>query len=373
MSTLAYKRFSHFVRDAAVFAALLVLLAVVDGRRQMREGFPPAPPPRIVSVVEPAHGALDRAAAFSADGSRCAVLRFEGQGQPLARGYVKVWDVADDRVVATIPLGFGADLGRSPFDGNILAIALSPSGDTLAFGMTNSILLWDIESKTLTGRITAEGRENAPLAFAADGRDILGADGRGDVFRYGRRGEVIWRTTPAGPAARSLAVSPDGETIAVGSVGGEVYLYAAATGESIRRLHDTPHSPPHHTDVVALAFRPDSETLATATRMEVKVWDVDDGRLLAVLPNTDPWGRGWEDVALAFHPDGKALAIGVGSTFAPRRGEARLWRPGAESGAQPLFVDDNQPVLGLAFSPDGQSLATAGLNGLIRRWDVGGR
>ncbi|WP_241758922.1 WD40 repeat domain-containing protein [Pyxidicoccus parkwayensis] len=112
--------------------------------------------------------------------------------------------------------------------------------------------------------------------------------------------------------------------------------------------------------VLALAFAPDGEVLASAgTDSVVRVWDVKQGGLLAELQ-----GPKAELLALAFSPDGRWLAA------SGQPGDLRLW-DWRERRQVALLQGHSDAVRGLAFSPDGSLLASCGLDKTVRVWDVG--
>ena len=102
---------------------------------------------------------------------------------------------------------------------------------------------------------------------------------------------------------RSLAISPDGRTVAAGARNGMILAWAVAAGKSIR-------APKGHTaDVWSLAFAPDGTTLVSGSGAwlqpgEVKVWETGSGRLTKTLKHTG------EALCLAISPDGKIIAAG---------------------------------------------------------------
>ena len=149
----------------------------------------------------------------------------------------------------------------------------------------------------------------------------------------------------------AIAVSSDGSTLAMGAFR-SVQVWDAASGQ-IKILDG-------HTDWVrSVALSPDGATLASSSRDGgVRLWDVASGQLKTTL-NGD-----WHRInSLAFLPDGSALAI------AREDGTAGLWDM-ANGLFKAILEEDSRGVLSLAFSPDGSALASSNWDGTVGLWDM---
>lgn len=160
-------------------------------------------------------------------------------------------------------------------------------------------------------------------------------------------------------ALRALCYSPDGKMLASGGYSGVVRLWDAATGREVRKL------PAESSGTHSLAFTPDGKCLATLTANgRLSVWDVATGRELLDLPAEKMLG--FPDRALAISPDGAWLAAG-----SPEKAIS-IWEIATGKETRRLAGHESA-VRGLAFSPDGKVLASAGTTGTdgnIRLWDV---
>jgi len=119
---------------------------------------------------------------------------------------------------------------------------------------------------------------------------------------------------------RSVAVSPDGQTIVSGSSDKMVKLWEASTGLLLRTLKG------HRDWVRSVAVSPDGRTIVSGgVDNTVKFWEASTGRLLRTLE-----GHGSEVNSVAVSPDGRWLVssgceIYDGAKHTCTRGDIKLW------------------------------------------------
>ncbi|HWG46170.1 MAG TPA: protein kinase [Gemmataceae bacterium] len=165
--------------------------------------------------------------------------------------------------------------------------------------------------------------------------------------------------------ARALAFAPDSRTLATGggtSYGiGRIHLWDATAG----RLRATLEG--HSGAIGALTYASDGRTLASGgADGEVLLWDVASSK-----PRLRLSGRAGGIMALAFSPDRRflAAAFGDGSTVPGKPYPVKVWH--TDTGVEAATLTGHQgAVWVLAFSPDGGRLASGSSDGTVRLWDV---
>jgi WD40 repeat protein len=295
------------------------------------------------------HTAPVRGLAFSPDGRTLASAT--GDGGPAGGPEVRLWDVRTGKELAALPTG-----GPGSF------LAFTPDGTGLLAGWRDHLRpgLLDLrEAGGFTLPLTARA-----ACLSTDGRQL--ALGTQREIRILDAGTGIERLMLAGHQfpVTALAFDPAGRLLASGSLMGEIRLWDPNTGASL------PCAAKHPTRrrITGLAFSPDGKFLASTggdedtpnLTADFYLWDAGTGA--EVLHRQGRTGQG---LGVAFSPDGKFLA-GV-SSYPKRRdlpGELTVWevKTGAVVRTIPAAASSS-PLVGLAYSPDGQWLAVcAGAN-----------
>ena len=224
--------------------------------------------------------------------------------------------------------------------------ALAPDGKILALGGGSQrtedgvfVEIWDLTAKKLRGGTKKQAVDNQPQAVP----------GKDDI----KHGSLI-----------TLTFSPDGKWVAGGDNAGKVYLYDAESGKLKHTLQEDPA-----TQVLKLAFSPDSRRLATTMAIEqaegkpvaadraVHLWNVATGKLERSLGRDNHMF-----FMVAFSPDGKRIAAAGAERQDTKAGRPAVALWDAETGALQRMVphgfgNPEQFVSALAFAPDGRTLA----------------
>jgi WD40 repeat protein len=228
--------------------------------------------------------------------------------------------------------------------------------------------MWDLASSNLLfQRLDGFEHMARSLAFSPDGRMV--AVGTGCVFDIpGSAFVKVWEAAsgalifdiPMPSIVLDVAFSPDGRLLAAAGGDGTIKLLEVASG----RLHGELRG--HEAGVSSVAFSPDGERLVSGgfggpnTVGDARLWDVKSGEQLYLLD-----GHSWGGVDVVFSTDGQMIVTGGGSHtlifWDAATGEALA---GREVGAE------NNSVYSVAFNGDSTVLATCDHDQRLRLWGV---
>jgi WD40 repeat protein len=264
-----------------------------------------------------------------------------------AGGGVCVWDTADYQTLFQLNL-----------KGEVVQLAFSPNGKTLAVATPAQLLLLEARKGTVLRELAPAMPGLAALAFSADGKR-LGAAGAADGTMVVRvwdpaTGQLL-RTATRAAAPRCLALAPDLAVVTSSSFSQRIDLWDAAAGKQLLVRAG------HASGVDHLVVLADGKTLATTgADHEVRLWDAATGKPLGSFRHQDDGA--WR-AAHAFTADGKTLV-----TWDPARGLG-LWRPdNGQLQRQPVGAPADAELLDVAQRGD---LVVLGRFGEVIVWDVG--
>lgn len=225
-------------------------------------------------------------------------------------GTIKLWD-ADTRKLRQT-------LGSSLLAGSVDTLAFSPDGQILASGNFDPIIsLWYLNTGKV--RSTLNGHIRWPvesIAFSADGQILVSGGWDNTVKIWNWRTEellntfngpspselfgflITWFNVPVGQI-KSVAISPDGQTVASGGWDQPFTLWDTGTGRRLRILTE------HSGTVYSVAFSPNGKILASGGEdSTIRIWNYRTGELLHTLKHLGPVR------CVTFSPDGQTLVSG---------------------------------------------------------------
>ena len=277
-------------------------------------------------------------------------LDFSPDGKYLATASTNrtasVWDVATSKELVRVD---HADL--------VTSVTFSPDGRYLATASyDNTARIWDLATggEEISRMIHEEPVNEA--VFSPDGKYLATAS-QDNTVRVWDPYSTDEFVDLFHPDVRTFAISPDGEYLATASGDGLIEVWDPQSGKEVSRMM-------HGANVLAAAFSPNGKYLATGgVDSTVRLWDVTSGEEVAHASFPD---LSIEDVV--FSSDGKYFAAAGTTTV-------RVWATTDEEVIGKKVVELRPPwVNDLEFSHDGDYLAIAGsdgaVTGIARVWDV---
>jgi WD40 repeat protein len=278
---------------------------------------------------------------------------------------VRLWDARSGKLLQD----FG---GFSPEGLRLDSFAISPDQTQFAASVEAGIEIWDMAKNKKVRSWKKPARSFLPIAYSSSGKMLAAKDRDGVVFIWNAgTGKEIRRFKTFSTQAGALSFSPDDRSIAFWETDRAVHVCAIDTGARLPEFHSD-----EKIGVLsffyALKFSPDGKFLAGVTlkasedsdrdppwsRGSAVLWDVARGTKLDWLSDAAR-----ASTEFVFSQDSHKLVLGGND------GDIYVWDL-LQKRQTGHFATDASPILAMALSPNGKTLATAGQGVAIRQWDL---
>jgi WD40 repeat protein/serine/threonine protein kinase len=344
--------------------------------------------------------------AFSSNGLRLA--------STCADGTVKVWELATEKVVATVKgqgaLAFSVDgkllasaseanavqvwdlasgarlVELRGHKGEVRGLDFGPAGTLASASNDNTIKVWNVSTGLEIQSLRGHTSGVRSPAFNANGNRLASASADNTVKLWAMNVDAPPSAdlTIKGPAdgVGNVAFSPDGKFVARGLADKTVRIWDAATGIEVRAIKA------QAIEVGGVAFTVDGKGLAVtyspslgfalknralAFAATAKLWDVASGKEIWALKEQQVTKMD----TVAVSPDGKLVAtpaalvgpvIKLKNKISFGENAVQVWDVATGKDVGKLLGHDN-PVETVAFSSDGKLLASGSVDKTVKIWE----
>lgn len=263
----------------------------------------------------------------------------------------------DDDTARVWDLQTGQEWLRLPVVGTS-GVALDPEASRLAIARDtpedSRISIWELATGKEVLNLSGHDRGSGDVIYSRDGTRIFSSGFDGTVKIWDAETGTLKSVLNDMSPVYSLALSPDGQLIALGSVNGDASLWNLQSEEVVHRFSG------HGGWVTSVAFSSDGRYLTTSgADGKTLVWDLSEEAAAEWLALT---GHDSVVYSVDFSSDGKLIATSSWD------GTARIW-DATDGNLLMDLAGAGDEMARAVFMPDTEDVITADYGGVVRIWD----
>lgn len=274
------------------------------------------------------------------------------------RTYIRLWDASTGE--NTVERRFGEESPRQDFlfgpEGNPLRVEFAHEGEAV---------LHDIENREPLLTFASEQGSIRNLVFSSDGSTILTETSIDEIIEWdSTTGERLATHALEDDVTSKYTLCHD-QHVSANQHNRGMEIWDTDSGESITTIDN------ESAKIRSCSFSPNEKFLATGSDDEhTQLWDIDTGELVAIYTTyedtfyTRNFAPSVQINSVAFSPDGDTLATGRSD------GDIYLWEIESEEHTLTLTGHEEE-IQHVAFGADGDTLFAGGEGSMLRMWELG--
>ncbi|MCY7368498.1 MAG: WD40 repeat domain-containing protein [Chamaesiphon sp.] len=249
----------------------------------------------------------------------------------------------------------------------VFALAVSPDGKLFASGSWDeTIELWDLETGTLLHNLSQHKASVRALAIAPDSKTLISGSFDQTIILWSLPDGVVDKTMLDREPIAAIALSADGTFLASTGDDGIVKIWSLASGLKIAESSGNKHC------IGSLSISPDSQTIAAGTvdgnLVLWKIEQIENGLPHQLSLAQTIKAHAGQINACVFSPDSQYAITGSVD------GKAKVWYKGSDlqfrdRARSILKGDPGRSVMSVAIAPCGNLVAIGGADGSIQLWE----